>query len=743
MSGKRRLSDGKPREELLIYLTPPIWSKESKGGLLLTAAIEPPPLRFSVCLEDTNPENDKWYSAKLTLKFSPGDGNCLLHSLDPGCDVVAMRKLIIEKLHEEGALNMEVGDLYNEEADALEDDPDLWGGQFSMLVFSKMRNVKVLVHDTSDLDHILYDNTYSEVPSTALEVHVAYNGRDHYDGIEIDDVNDDSAEPSSAKRRRISVKATPPGSTQEMVLAEGSRREKQSNKREVDAEADLRATPSKRSRAFTVKPSLKSPQPTAKKLAAVPPVPRPVCKRVPAPMRRRCRHKVPAPPAYKLTIYEEVCRAQLRYPSKHPHVELEDEMLPIKSALRADPTLPPGRLEASIDNGDLWPDVFCAFVGCTWEKMRGTEADLLQHLKEEHFDELIHAAKVLPIKVEEDVAILSVYNEAIADILRTQAPLAGPSLDRKALRSFSEASKGDNVEALVCFCCGCIHTCVAEEEDKNKIQWVFPVEHTKTGETTLFGMPVNTAKNLVGMDTFKKKYGKVDGYANITDTDELHEWRAFVYDTSEEDFVEFMCCPEDHVCLADLNHPRDHLLCEECRVPLCSHCRGHLDKHKLPPLSLANDMWTGFAPAVLYHERVTVMEMICASPCITTLLCFSMEARYHNDHLFDEKAHMARHRIGARGNALTFPLPWEQLIDTLQRSVAEEELEQQEESPTNTSNLPWTGKELEEHVRVLLKTNKHGETTEAELKTLIHQATVRRDVVVKLIMHMKAHQKDV
>ena len=652
-----------------------------------------------------------------------------------------MRKLIIEKLHEEGALNMEVGDLYDAEADALEDDPDLWGGQFSMLVFSKMRNVKVLVHDASDLDHILYDNTYPEVPSTALEVHVAYNGRDHYDAVVINnDVNDDVTAPGLAKRRRTFVEAVPPCSTQEMMV-DGSNREKESKKREADAEADINATPSKRTRAFAVKPSPKSAQPIAKKPAAVPPVPRPVCKRVPAPIRRRCRHKVPAPPAYKLTIYEEVCKAKLRYPSKHPHVELEDEMLPIKSALRADPTLPPGRLEASIDNGDLWPDVFCAFVGCTWEKMRGTEADLLQHLKEEHFDELIHAAKVLPIRVEEDVAILSVYNEAIADILRTQAPLAGPSLDRKALRSFSEATMGDNVEALVCFCCGCIHTCVADEEDKNKIQWVFPVEHTKAGETTLFGMPIETAKTLIGMETFKKKYGKVDGYANITDADELNDWRAFVYNTSEEDFVEFMCCPEDHVCLAELDHPRDHLLCEECRVPLCSQCRAHLDKHKLPPLSLANDMWTGFAPAILYHERVTVMEMICASPCITTLLCFSMEARYHNDHLFDEKAHMARHRIGARGNALTFPLPWEQLIDTLQRSVAEEELEQHEESPTNTSNLPWTGKELEEHVRVLLKTNKHGETTEAELKTLIHQATVRRDVVVELIMHMKAHQK--
>ena len=177
-----------------------------------TAAIESllPPPRFFSSLEDTNPENDKWYSAKLTLKFAPGDGNCLLHSLDPGCDVVAMRKLIIEKLHEEGALNMEVGDLYDAEADALEDDPDLWGGQFSMLVFSKMRNVKVLVHDASDLDHILYDNTYPEVPSTALEVHVAYNGRDHYDAVVINnDVNDDVTAPGLAKRRRTFVEAVP------------------------------------------------------------------------------------------------------------------------------------------------------------------------------------------------------------------------------------------------------------------------------------------------------------------------------------------------------------------------------------------------------------------------------------------------------------------------------------------------------------------------------------------------------
>ena len=140
-------------------------------------------------------------------------------------------------------------------------------------------------------------------------------------------------------------------------------------------------------------------------------------------------------------------------------------------------------------------------------------------------------------------------------------------------------------------------------------------------------------------------------------------------------------------------------------------------------------MWTGYAPAMLYEKKVTVVELICASPCITTLLCFSMESRHRGDNLFDEEAHMARHRVGARGNALTFPLPWEDLTKFLDEAADDE--------AAMSKKLPRTGDELAEVVRVLLKTNKQGETTEAEIKTLIHQAIVRRQVVVDLILHMK------
>ena len=125
-------------------------------------------------------------TSKLKICPALGDGHCLLHSLAPGCNVDQLRETIVEKLREEATINGEFGDLYSDEADWLEEDADLWGGQPSMLVFSKMRAVNVLVHDTLDLNQISYDNTHPEVDASAPEVHIAFNGRDHYDSVKVD-----------------------------------------------------------------------------------------------------------------------------------------------------------------------------------------------------------------------------------------------------------------------------------------------------------------------------------------------------------------------------------------------------------------------------------------------------------------------------------------------------------------------------------------------------------------------------
>ena len=116
------------------------------------------------------------------------------------------------------------------------------------------------------------------------------------------------------------------------------------------------------------------------------------------------------------------------------------------------------------------------------------------------------------------------------------------------------------------------------------------------------------------------------------------------------------------------------------------------------------------------------MEMLCASPCVTTLLCFSLEKRYRMDRAWDENAWMNRHRLAARGNATTFPLAWENLVEQLQDLEGEKAV----------SLLPRTGQELAEVVRVLLKSNAAEDKAES-IKDILHQATVRRDVVLRLI----------
>jgi hypothetical protein len=184
---------------------------------------------------------------------------------------------------------------------------------------------------------------------------------------------------------------------------------------------------------------------------------------------------------------------------------------------------------------------------------------------------------------------------------------------------------------------------------------------------------------------------------------------------------------EDRRC--HLGHEEHDLdVCEGCELPICSKCKSSLSKGELPALALANDMFTGYVPRSLVEQKVTVMEAICASPCVTTLVCMTMEARYENNvrqeaqeaEPLNANAHMARHRFGARGNALTFPLPLEDLFLALQGH-------QQDLDEGQPLQLPRVGTELAHVARVLLKTNKEGATNEKDIKTLIHQAIVRRE----------------
>ena len=288
--------------------------------------------------------------------------------------------------------------------------------------------------------------------------------------------------------------------------------------------------------------------------------------------------------------------------------------------------------------GAVWPRAFCAFDGCGWEAADGLEADLARHLEAEHAEDLEPvAARLLRPRCPD--ALSSVYDEAVAQRCRADAPLAGCSLDRTALRSFAKATAKDSVEALICFCCACVYTRVAEVGERSEIQWQRPLSRAPSGELLFFGRPAAAAE-VVGLEHFLNKYDQLDAPGKkLSDHETFASWKLRL---PGPDDVELLCCPEDHRCGAAPEHVAEGVLCEHCELPVCGECLDHLAQAELPPLSLANDMWTGYAPERIYAEEATVMELICASPCVTTLICMSMEAQFRSEAgALDEAAHMA------------------------------------------------------------------------------------------------------
>ena len=618
------------------------------------------------------------------------DGNCLLHALayDGGLESPAalavvdrgeeMRLELIDFLSSHAERQGPFQETWLEEAEYLQRGPEsAWAGHVAILAYSLMARRRVRVHTR----HANFTVTEADATHEDLQdepnlpiVHVLYNGVDHYDLL-LEIGNDEGTEPAW----------------------EGQPLPARYIVRRDDEEP--RPPPPKKARVDQESEAADEVDPTEAELE---------------------------------DVMEEVSRAAVAATSDHPHRELENAIKQLADTrIRDKPTLPRLASNDDADSGAAWPHAFCAFRGCMWTCCNGTEEDLQQHLADQHAAELQPLAELLPVR--DDSQLLSVYNAAISVKCRAQAPIAGSSLDRIALDKFAAATAKDNVESLVCFSCACTYTRVADNESKGAIRWHRPA---RPANGSFLGRPVHVMRKLLGMEEFMAKYNELEGGSSLSDFEDFSGWQLSVTDAGGNS-VRLLGCPEDHRCAANPEHVREGKLCKHCEIPICETCYQHLAGKKspeLPPLSLANDMWSGYGPETLYNEKVTIMEMLCASPCITTLICLTMEARYRDETVegptkpLDDTVHMARHRRGARGNALTFPMPWEDLLQKLQQQTG-----------PGAAALPRSPQELCGIVRVILTTNKEGKTTQAEIKNLIHQASVRRHVVVKLILDMKRY----
>ena len=247
----------------------------------------------------------------------------------------------------------------------------------------------------------------------------------------------------------------------------------------------------------------------------------------------------------------------------------------------------------------------------------------------------------------------------------------------------------DRVQALACFSCGGLHPYVEEVADKGEIQWHRPLQRaTPDDSLTFLGQPLAKIKDLLGLQAYLAKYNVVseanaEGAPDVklTDHESFEDWTVALPGVADSSLL---CCPEDWPRKSRSVAPfRQDRCCDVCRE------RG-----------------SGGA--------------LCASPYLTSMVLLSMESRKKRQAedagVFDEKAHMARHRFGARGNAITYPLPVEEMLQALQGKL-----------PEDDAQVPRSGEQLSQMFRVILKTNKHGRATEEEIKSLVHQAVVRRE----------------
>ena len=152
-------------------------------------------------------------------------------------------------------------------------------------------------------------------------------------------------------------------------------------------------------------------------------------------------------------------------------------------------------------------------------------------------------------------------------------------------------------------------------------------------------------------------------------------------------------------------------------MPFCTECKTNLTAptnlfhgfdRQPPARALANDLMVFYAPKTMYECNMTVMEMICSSVCITSMICFSMEVKY--GHLLDTAVHKQDSRVHARGNATTFLMPWQSILSELQKLETGQE---GSESP----DLPLTGSQLQSVVQVLLKCSDDEKKRFAEIYT--------------------------
>ena len=325
------------------------------------------------------------------------------------------------------------------------------------------------------------------------------------------------------------------------------------------------------------------------------------------------------------------------------------------------------------------PSVHCSFKGCCWTGQKQEARDT--HILKDHKETLKPLADTLPLCFSEDTRLTSVYNQLIALKVRSGAPISSFAIERRAVDSYMRAIECSAIEAPMCFICACKFPYVSSRT-KNEINWRKPFMQVSEKDSrikTFMTWQYDEVQYMFGLDEYLENYGEIQqNKVHLGDAKHLHEFEDWVLtvpfaerNSANTVDLEIICCPEDRRCSRKRCGARGNTVCAECEIPICQECENSLEKtsdwvYREPPArALSNELMIFYGPKSMYEDKMIVMEMICSSVCITSMICFSMEVKYGN--LLDTTVHKQDMRVAARGNATSFLMPWQSILAELGR----------------------------------------------------------------------------
>eukprot|EP00438_Fugacium_kawagutii_P033974 Skav228932 [mRNA] locus=scaffold2181:248822:258688:+ [translate_table: standard] len=409
-----------------------------------------------------------------------------------------------------------------------------------------------------------------------------------------------------------------------------------------------------------------------------------------------------------------------RHGNPDPRAKQDFALSAAAQHIRSRPCLPQWMDASATTTAFDIPNFFCCLAGCAFEA--DTAQELTEHICAQHASlfiplaSAIYGARVFP------AMCFQAYRALLTHACQQRAPSAHPSIDRACIRRFREAQLGDNIGAAICFLCARRFPYTNNMSPGDRIEWR---QIIADDEAMILSLPLEEVNRTLSYKAYETTYlQQHSARVQLELRKQLRHWSSTLQLASGN--LPIICCPEDKICRQKCP---PELMCKQCQAPVCVHCQQQITRQKTTSaLTLSNDMLVFYPPRDIYAEEITFMELVCASPCFTAMACFSLEKKLLGDRAMDQDAFMPRQRLVARGNATTFPLAW----DTLLQSMREATLN----AASGQLQLPKVGRELAEVVNVIIKAGQPT-TGPTEVAKLIHQARVRRAVVIRLIEDAK------